>query len=76
MTFPDLGFGQPLYYDNLAFFPVVRQIRVRTPDWLYAAVSPVAMIILDGEAVRITILDDRISQPDLICWLREQGILG
>jgi hypothetical protein len=76
MTLPDLKFGQPVYYYNLAFFPVVRQILIRTPDWLSGAVSPVALIILDGEAVRLTMLDDRISQPELICWLTESGILG
>jgi hypothetical protein len=76
MTLQDMEFGQPVYYDNLAIFPVVCQVWVRTSDWFYGAVSPVALFILDGDAVRLTILDDRISQPDLISWLRERRIPG
>jgi hypothetical protein len=74
MTLQGLEVGQPLFHDNLTIFPVVRQVRVRTPEWFYGAVSPVALIILDGDAARLTILDDRISHTDLICWLKEQRI--
>jgi len=72
VKFQDFQFGEPLSFQHLTFLPVVRQILVRTPEWLFGAVSPVAVVILDGKDVRLAILDDRISEPDLICWLAKR----
>lgn len=74
MTLQDLQFGEPLSFQHLTFLPVIRQTLVRTPEWLFGAVSPVAVVIMDSQDVRLAILDDRITEPELICWLAEKGI--
>jgi hypothetical protein len=74
MTPSVLQFGLPLCYGNLVFFPVVRQVLVRTPAWFSCAATPVAIIILEEKDVYITMLDDGFSQRELTCWLKERGV--
>jgi hypothetical protein len=71
MTLPDLSFGQPLAFQDLTILPVVRQVLICTPEWVSGAVSPVAVVILDGHDVRLCILDERIAESELIRWLAE-----
>jgi hypothetical protein len=73
MTLPDLQLGQPLTFQHLTILPVVRQNMVCTPEFVSGAVSPVAVVILDGHDVRLCILDERIPGHELVKWLAESG---
>jgi hypothetical protein len=72
MTLPDLRFGQPIAFQDLTILPVVRQVLIHTPEWVSGAVSPVAVVILDGHDVRLCVLDERIAESELIRWLAEK----
>ena len=76
MTPPDLELGMPVFFQQIAILPVVRQILVRTPDSLSGVVSPVALLIIGGQEVGLAMLDDEISRNEIICWLKARGILG
>jgi hypothetical protein len=73
---PDLELGRPAFFAQITILPVVRQILVRTPDSVYGAVSPVALLIMHGRETGLAMLDDEISQDEIISWLKEQGIWG
>lgn len=72
MNHDDLQFGQPLACKNLVIIPVVRKGIIRTQDWISGAISPVALVILDGKEVGLALLDDGISRKGLIHWLNEK----
>ncbi len=74
MNHDDLQFGQPLACQNLIIIPVVRKVIIRTQDWISGAVSPVALVILDGHEVSLALLDDGITRKGLTQWLNENGI--
>jgi hypothetical protein len=43
---------------------------------LTGAVSPVALLVIDGQEGGLALLDDGISQDEIIIWLKARGILG
>jgi hypothetical protein len=71
----DLELGLPVFFGDIVFLPIVRQIRVRTPGLLSAAVSPVALFIDDGRKAGLALLDDGMSQEEVVLWLKGKGIL-
>lgn len=73
---PSLELGMPIFFAQITILPVVRQILVRTPDSLSGAVSPIALLITHGRETGLAMLDDEISQDEIIGWLKERGILG
>jgi hypothetical protein len=73
---PYLKLGMPVFFAQITILPVVRQILVLTPDSLSCAVSPVALLITHGRETGLAMLDDEISQDEIISWLKDRGILG
>ena len=72
---PDLELGLPIFFSHITILPVVRQILVRTLDSVSGAVSPVALLITNGQETGLAMLDDEISQDEIIGWLKERGIV-
>ena len=72
----DLELGMPVFFAQTTILPVVRQILVRTPDSVSGAVSPVALLITHGEKTWLALLDDEVSQQEIIGWLKDRGILS
>jgi hypothetical protein len=73
---PDLELGMPVFFAQITILPVVRQILVRTPESVSGAVSPLALLIKHGREMYLAMLDDEISQDEIISWLKDRGILG
>jgi hypothetical protein len=73
---PDLELGIPVFSPRITILPVVRQILIRTPDSLSGAVSPIALLITHEGETGLAMLDDEISQDEIIGWLKDRGILG
>lgn len=73
---PELELGMPAFFPQMIILPVVRQILVRTPDFISGAVSPVALLITHGWETGLVLLDDDISEDEIIGWLKNRGILG
>lgn len=73
---PDLELGIPVFFAQITILPVVRQILVRTPESVSGAVSPLALLIKHGRETYLAMLDDEISQDEIISWLKDRGILG
>ena len=73
---PDLELGMPVFFAEITILPVVRQILVRTPDSLSGAVSPLALLITRRRETYLAMLDDEISQDEIMSWLKDRGIVG
>lgn len=71
----DLELGMPVFFQDIVFLPVVRQVCIRTPGLLSGAVSPVALLIVDGQKAGLALLDEGVSQDEIVLWLKARGIL-
>ena len=73
---PDLELGMPVFFAEITILPVVRQILVRTSESVTGAVSPLALLITHGRETYLAMLDDEISEQEIIGWLKDRGILS